>query len=144
MLSLLQYSRETDLSLTKARQEGRQNLFAVYPDMRVRMEVVRQWRHEGIMIIIIEVFIKHKILSIETILSAYTYTCIHTGAHTHMHACTHSHALTHTSHMHALAHNTHAHAHTHTTRTHARMHARTHTHTHTLTHSPGVICRYEG
>ncbi|KAL8624516.1 hypothetical protein ACOMHN_053059 [Nucella lapillus] len=31
---VVKYSRETDSSLTKARQEGRQNLFSVYPDMR--------------------------------------------------------------------------------------------------------------
>ncbi|XP_070173876.1 dedicator of cytokinesis protein 9-like isoform X3 [Littorina saxatilis] len=31
---VVKYSRETDSSLLKARQEGRQNLFSVYPDMR--------------------------------------------------------------------------------------------------------------
>ena len=34
-ISHFQYSRETDSSLTKARQECRQNLFNVYPAMRV-------------------------------------------------------------------------------------------------------------
>ncbi|PVD19166.1 hypothetical protein C0Q70_21731 [Pomacea canaliculata] len=29
-----EYSRETDLTLSKARQENRQNLFSIYPDMR--------------------------------------------------------------------------------------------------------------
>ena len=47
-----------------------------------------------VIIMIIKVFVKHKILSIETILSAHTYT------HTRTHACTRT--------------NTHTHTHTHT------------------------------
>ena len=39
-----------------------------------------------IIIIIIKVFIKHRILSIETILSAYTRACKHVCACTHTHA----------------------------------------------------------
>ena len=43
------------------------------------------------MIIIVKVSVKHKILSVETVLSAYTYT--HTHTHTRTHA--HTHARTH-------------------------------------------------
>ena len=59
----------------------------------------------------IKVFIKCKILSIETILSA----CSHTRTHIHTHTRMHTH-----------------------TRTHARTHASTHTHTHMHTCMPGL------
>ena len=85
-------------------------------------------------IAVITVFLKRKILSLETILRARART------HTHTHTCTH--ARTHTSthaHTQARAHTrTHArtctlsHTHTHA-RTHARAHTRAHTHTHTHT-----------
>ena len=74
---------------------------------------------------IIKVFVKCKILFMETILSARARP--HTRAHAH--ARTLTHARTHAR--------THAHTHTHA-RTHAHLHthARTHTHTHrgTRTH----------
>ena len=60
-------------------------------------------------IIIIKVFVKYKILSIETVVSA--CTCMREHKHTH----THTHTRTHT----------HTHTHTHT-----RTRTRTHTHTH--------------
>ena len=45
--------------------------------------------------IIIKVFIKHKILSIETILSAYMHMITHRNRHRHTHTHTHTHTQTH-------------------------------------------------
>ena len=75
-------------------------------------------KHSGKMI---KVFIKHKIQSIESILSTCMSACMHTHTLTH----THTHSLTHTLMQ--------AHTHTHAC-THICMHACTHTHTHTHTH----------
>ena len=78
-------------------------------------------------IAVITVFLKRKILSLETILRArartHTHTYMHTRTHTHKHARTHARTCT-------LSH-THTHA-----RTHARAHTRAHTHTHTHTQAP--------
>ena len=74
--------------------------------------------------IIIKVFVKCKILSTETILSAYMRTNTHTDTHTYMqaHTCRH----------------THAHTRTHT-RTHTHTHTHTQTHTHAGTHSQSLV-----
>ena len=82
-----------------------------------------------------EIFIKCKILSVETILNAHTcarartLTHTHARTHTHTHTRTHAHTRTHThTHTHRR---THTHTHTHTcTDTHTRTHTHTHTHTH--------------
>ena len=57
----------------------------------------------GIVIMIIfKVFIKHKILSVDTILSV--HTCMHAHIHARTHACAHMHAHTHThTHIHTQA-----------------------------------------
>ena len=68
--------------------------------------------------IMIKVFIKSEILSVETILSAYMHT-LHTHACTHTHTCMHTHARAKT-HTHVCAH--------------TRSHACTHSHTHTQRH----------
>ena len=50
--------------------------------------IVGAWKTEKAWLlhsVIISVFMKHKILSIETILSAYTHTHAHTHTHTHTH-----------------------------------------------------------
>ena len=57
-----------------------------------------------IIIIIIKVFIERKILSVDTVLSAYT----HARTHVRTHACTHARTHTHTQ------ASTHTHTHTHT------------------------------
>ena len=62
-----------------------------------------------LLILIMKIFVKRKILSIETVLSANTCACVHTHTHTHTHT---------------------PHTHTHTHHTNTRMHAHTHTHTH--------------
>ena len=46
--------------------------------------------------IMIKVFIKCEILSVETILSAHMHTHAHTCTHTHTHAKTHTHTCAHT------------------------------------------------
>ena len=65
-----------------------------------------------IAIMIINVFLKRKILSVETILRAYTHACTRARAHTHTYTHSLTHARTHT-HTHTLI-NTHTHTHTHT------------------------------
>ena len=86
--------------------------------------------------IMIKVFIKCEILSVETILSAHTHAHAHTHTHTHSHTYTHTHTHTHT-HTRAKTHTcVRTHTHTHAaTPAHARTHTRTHTHTHTHTHT---------
>ena len=70
-------------------------------------------------IMIIKVFLKSKILSVEIVLSAHTHVCPRRSSGTR--ARTHTYARAHT--------------HTHT-RTHSRTHAHTrNTHTHTYTHT---------
>ena len=46
-------------------------------------------------IIMIKVFIKHKVLSVETILSTYMHACAHAHTHTHTHRHTHTGTRTH-------------------------------------------------
>ena len=72
-------------------------------------------------IMIIKVFLKSKILSVEIVLSAHTHVCPRRSSGTRARARTHTRAHTHT------------HTHTHA-RTHARTHTRaTHTHIHAHT-----------
>ena len=73
-------------------------------------KISTRWRCLCVHIIIIDVFMKRKMLSVESVLSAYTH------AHARTYARAHTHALTHAR-KHAC--------------THARARARTHTHTHT-------------
>ena len=67
-----------------------------------------------VVLIIIKVFIKRKILSVETVPYARTHAHTCTYMHTHMHTHTHTHAHTHTQ--------THTHTHTHTLCTGTLMH----------------------
>ena len=79
----------------------------------------KTWDHLLLLLLLTEVFLTHKIVSVQTIISAFTDARTHTRTHAHTHTHTHARAR--------------ARAHTHT-RTHAHTHAHIHTHTRARTY----------
>ena len=61
------------------------------------MEANTRSRTDTRIIIILKIFIKRKIFSVATILSAYAHTRTHTRTHTHTHTHAHTQAAAHTS-----------------------------------------------